>query len=46
MRSSYSVDPARTYVDVEFRNAELPLSFFIEVDEQEERAGKGRCNVP
>ncbi|NQS77960.1 MAG: hypothetical protein HQQ74_04515 [Methanoculleus bourgensis] len=41
-----SVDPARTYVDVEFRNDELSLSFFIEVDELERQAGKGRCNVP
>ncbi len=41
-----SVDPARTYVDVEFRNDELPLSFFIEVNEEERQAGKGRCNVP
>jgi len=40
-----SVDPARTYVDVEFRRDEPSPSFFIEVDEQR-RAGRGRCNVP
>ncbi|MCK9277254.1 MAG: hypothetical protein M0P22_04100 [Methanoculleus sp.] len=41
-----SVDPARTYVDVEFRSDEPSPSFFIEVDEQERRAGRGYCNVP
>ena len=40
-----SVDPARTYVDVEFRRDEPSPSFFIEVDEQR-RAGRGHCNVP
>ncbi|MCK8518665.1 hypothetical protein [Methanoculleus sp. 7T] len=40
-----SVDPARTYVDVEFRRDEPSPSFFIEVDEQR-RAGRGYCNVP
>ena len=42
----YSVDPARTYVDVEFRNDEPSPSFFIEVDEQEGHTGRGFCNVP
>ena len=42
----YSVDPARTYVDVEFRSDEESPSFFIEVDEGEKQTGKGRCNVP
>ena len=42
----YSVDPARTYVDVEFRGDEQSPSFFIEVDEQEGQTGWGRCNVP
>ena len=40
------VDLNRTYVDVEFRSGEESPSFFIEVDEQERRAGWGRCNVP
>ena len=39
-------DPNREHIDVEFQSDELPLSFFIEVDEQERRAGWGRCNVP
>jgi hypothetical protein len=42
----YSVDPARTYVDVEFRGDEQSPSFFIEVDEQEGHTGRGFCNVP
>lgn len=42
----YSVDPARTYVDVEFRSDEPSPSFFIEVDEQEKWASRGLCNVP
>ncbi len=37
-------DPNREHIDVEFRNDELSLSFFIEVDEQEERATRGRCS--
>ncbi|WP_084386020.1 hypothetical protein [Methanoculleus horonobensis] len=42
----YSVDPARTYVDVEFRGDEQSPSFFIEVDDQEGHTGRGFCNVP
>jgi len=42
----YSVDPARTYVDVEFRRDEQSPSFFIEVDEREGHTGRGFCNVP
>jgi hypothetical protein len=42
----YSVDPARTFVDVEFRRDEQSPSFFIEVDEQEGHTGRGFCNVP
>jgi hypothetical protein len=40
-------DPNREqgYIDVEFRSDELPLSFFIEVDEEEKQTGKGRCNA-
>ncbi len=37
-------DPNRTYIDVEFRKD--GLSFFIEVDEQERRATRGRCSAP
>ncbi|MCK8518666.1 hypothetical protein [Methanoculleus sp. 7T] len=39
-------DPDQKHIDVEFRNDELPLSFFIEVDEEEKRAGRGRCSAP
>lgn len=38
-------DPDQKHIDVEFRNDELPLSFFIEVNEEEKRAGKGRCSA-
>jgi len=38
-------DPNREHIDVEFRNDELSLSFFIEVDEREERATRGRCSA-
>ncbi|MDD3069722.1 MAG: hypothetical protein PHX88_00835, partial [Methanoculleus horonobensis] len=37
-------DPNREHIDAEFRNDELSLSFFIEVDEREERATRGRCS--
>lgn len=37
-------DPNREHIDVEFRNDELSLSFFIEVDEREKRATRGRCS--
>ena len=39
-------DPDQKHIDVEFRNDELPLSFFTEVDEEEKRAGRGRCSAP
>ena len=38
-------DPNIEHIDVEFRNDELSLSFFIEVDEREKRATEGRCNA-
>ena len=38
-------DPNREHIDVEFRNDELSLSFFIEVDEEERRTGRGRCSA-
>lgn len=38
-------DPNREHIDVEFRNDELSLSFFIEVDERERQTGRGRCNA-
>ncbi len=39
-------DPNQKHIDVEFRNDELSLSFFIEVDEQERHATTGRCSAP
>jgi hypothetical protein len=38
-------DPNREHIDVEFQSDELPLSFFIEVEEEEKQTGKGRCNA-
>jgi hypothetical protein len=38
-------DPNREHIDVEFRNDELSLSFFIEVDEWERQTGRGRCSA-
>lgn len=38
-------DPNREHIDVEFRNDELSLSFFIEVDELERQTGRGRCSA-
>jgi hypothetical protein len=38
-------DPNREHIDVEFRNDELSLSFFIEVDERERQTGRGRCSA-
>jgi hypothetical protein len=38
-------DPNNEHIDVEFRNDELSLSFFIEVDERERQTGRGRCSA-
>ncbi|HOI14426.1 MAG TPA: hypothetical protein PLG75_11235 [Methanoculleus sp.] len=38
-------DPNTEHIDVEFRNDELTLSFFIKVDERERQAGRGRCSA-
>jgi len=38
-------DPNTEHIDVEFRNDELALSFFIKVDEREKQTGRGRCSA-